>query len=811
MPSHQPKPPTPHARALELRALLHRANRAYYLDARPIMPDSEFDRLLNELAQIELQHPQLDDPDSPTHRVGGEPISAFRSVAHAVPMLSIDNSYDEQAITDWYDRCRRGLGMDQTDGSLFTADPRDSHSSLAAVCDPKIDGLAVSLRYERGRLAHAVTRGDGIRGDDVTHAARVIRAIPLELRPDDRAPRGSPVPPTPDVLEVRGEIYFPLSEFQRVNTQREAAGEELFRNPRNAAAGTLKQLDPKAVGSRKLAFCAHGRGELSPSDPPFAPTYSQFLANIRALGVPTSPHARTCRSLTEIHEAIRAFAKTRRDLDYATDGMVVRIDSFAVQDRLGTTAKSPRWIIAYKYPAERKTTRLIRVEHQVGKSGKITPRAVMEPVALAGSIVQHATLHNYGWMRKIRTQPTDIPPASSSSTPSSGTGVPPVSTSPTPSSGTGVPPVSTSPPTPEPTTALHEHDTVEIEKAGEIIPYVVRVLLDKRPKGAKPITAPEHCPQCRSPIEIDPPEAADDPLLETERRCLNPECPAQVREKLIWFVGRKQMDIEGLGEKTIDLLRATNLAASDPARAQAGVGPDARPIPLAAFADIFRLRHHRDTMLALEGMGEKKVTSILEGIEQAKSRGLAKVLAGMGILHVGDVTAKMLARQFKDIDHLLAAEEPQLRPKSMSREEAARYGLSADAADRPETGLGKTTAPAVHAYLHSNAARHAFDELLAEGVDLTSRDFQEPNAASAEKLPLTGKTFVLTGTLESFDRETLSARLESLGAKVSGSVSRKTSVVIAGESPGSKLDKARELGIEVWDEPALLRQLNALK
>lgn len=727
------------ARVERLRELLDRANRAYYLDAAPIMPDAEFDRLLAELAELERQHPELDSPDSPTHRVGGEPIDKFRAVRHSTPMLSIDNTYDFDGVREWLDRVKRGLNIGADQG-LFTPGSR-----LGIVCDPKIDGVALSVRYERGQMVQAITRGDGVWGDDVTHVARTVRSLPTRLH-DPEAP-GAPVP---EILEIRGEIYLPLTEFNRTNQERAAQGLDLYMNPRNAAAGALKQLDPKAASHRRLAFFAHGRGEVSPE--PFAASHSAFLAAIRRLGVPTSPRSIVCTSIEEVISAITAFGHERHALNYATDGMVVRIDDFAQQQLLGTTAKSPRWIIAYKYPAERKPTKLVRVEHQVGKTGKITPRAVMEPVLLAGTVVRHATLHNYGWMRKVRT---DLALADGE----------------------------------DPGTPLCEHDTIEVEKAGEVIPYVVRVVLSERPRGARPIEAPSECPQCAGPVEIEPPEAAAEPQLETTRRCMNPECPAQLREKLIWFAGRKQMDIEGLGEKTVDLIRASD-------------------IPLNSFADVFRLGAHRERLLELEGMGEKKVATLLEGIERAKSRGLARLLAGMGILHVGDVTAKMLARIFKDLDALLAADEPQLRPKSMSRDEADRFGVPQNAADRQETGLGKTTAPSLHAYLHSPAAAKTFRELASLGVDLTSHDYIAPEARSAAPAgPFAGKTMVITGTFEKYDREELTRLLESLGAKVSGSVSKKTSVVVAGENAGSKLDKARELGVDIWDASRLEEEL----
>ncbi len=703
------------------------------------MPDAEFDRLLRELTDLEASHPDLADPTSPTQRVGGEPIKGFRTVAHSKPMLSIDNTYDEAELREWHARVLRGLGGV---GGLFADEPP------WLVCDPKIDGVAVSVRWEKGTLALALTRGDGTRGDDITHNARTIRSIPLRLDGD-----------APAILEVRGEIYMPLEEFERINAQREADELDPFMNPRNATAGTLKQLDPKAVARRRLAFVAHGRGEVS--DPAFASSHSGFLDRLRTLGVPVNPIQARGRKIEDMTRAIENFAAHRHEMPYATDGMVVRVDDWSVQDRLGTTAKSPRWIIAYKYPAERRFTRLLRVEPQVGKSGRITPRAIMEPTLIAGTIVQHATLHNYGRVRVMRTDLTVDEPS-------------------------------------DPGTHLCIGDTVEIEKAGEIIPYVLRVVLDKRPKGAKRVEAPDACPVCGGPVEVEPPGARDDPTLETERRCINPECPAQVREKIIWFAGRKQMDIEGLGEKTVDLIRAT-------------AGTD-RPVPLDSFADVFRLHEHRDALVGLERMGEKSVDNLLAGIEQAKSRGLARVLAGMGIRHVGDTTARAIARAFPDLDALLAAKVWQLMPMAVNRMSSTRRRQLTGSPDPVEpvyeTGLGEDTAPVVYGYLHSAAARKTFADLKRLGVDLTSHDYRAPGrAASRPDSPFAGKTIVLTGTLETFDRTALTERLESLGAKVTGSVSKNTDLVIAGESAGSKLDKARALGVEVWDEAKLLRHL----
>lgn len=725
-------------RIRRLRDELHRANRAYYVDAAPVMSDRAFDDKLEELARLEREHPELDDPNSPTRRVGGEPISGFRTVAHAAPMLSIDNTYDEAEVRAWVQRVERRLGAEE---GLFGPD------AAAFVCDPKIDGVALSLRYEAGELVRALTRGDGRRGDDVTHAVRTIRSIPLTLGAGG-----------PGVLEVRGEAFIPLDEFERINADRTAAGEEMFMNPRNACAGTLKNLDPKVAAGRRLGFIAHGQGATPGA---VAPSFSAFCALIEGLGLPVSPHTTQASGADAILEAIRAFDRTRHGLNYATDGMVVRVDSFALQARLGSTSKSPRWCIAFKYPAERKPTKLVSVDHQVGKTGKITPRAVLEPVLLSGTTVRHATLHNYGMARQ-----KDI----------------------------------------------RVGDTLLVEKAGEIIPYVVEVDASRRPRGARRIVAPGHCPVCGAPVEIEPPEADGRPELETTRRCVNPECPAQIREKLIWFAGRNQMDIEGLGESTVDQIRATALAPDDARRAELGIPEDLDPIPLTHFADIFALDQHRAALLRLDRMGEKKVDNLLAGIENAKSRGMARLLAGMGIRHVGSTTARQLARAFADIPALLRAEAWQLMPMAVNRMSGKkrRELLGDDAKIEPEyeTGLGADTAPVVHEYLASDAARDTFDRLARAGVDLRSQDHVEPGSGPASgDNAFAGKTVVLTGTLRQFKRNELTERLEGLGAKVAGSVSKNTDLVVAGDSAGSKLDKARKLGVEIWDEPTLLAHL----
>ena len=671
-------------RIVELRALLDQANRAYWVDSAPVMADSEYDALLQELQDLEAAHPHLHDPNSPTQRVGGEPVDGFRTVRHAVPMMSIDNTYSIEDLRAWHDRVIKGLSDLDAD-----AEP------VAMVCDPKIDGVAVGLRYESGVLAAAVTRGDGERGDDVTAQVRAIRAVPLTL---GVGPGGSGTT-APPILEVRGEVFLPNDEFERINRQRAEAQEPPFANARNATAGTLKSLDPRVVAGRRLGFVAHGRGEVVGLDD--TATYVDFVERIRALGIATSPDLRLCRDLDEVVETIESFRERRSTLGYGVDGMVVRLNRFDQQDRLGATSKAPRWCIAFKYPAQQGTTFLERVDWQVGKGGTLTPRATMDPILLAGTTVSHATLHN---IEEIQRKDIRI------------------------------------------------GDSVVIEKAGDIIPQVVRVLTDKRQGTEIVIEPPRHCPACKGVVEREGPKLY----------CVNPECPAQFREKLAWFCGRGQMEIDGLGWKLVEQLVETGLVSH--------------------FADLFTLK--REQLVELERMGEKSVDNLLAALDQSRSRGLARVLAGLGIRHIGTAAARTLAQHFPDVESLLAADVQQIEAL-------------------PD--FGAVTASTLHAHLQSPPGRDTFARLAEVGVDLTSRT---PAPAAGGESTLAGRTIVLTGTLEHFSRPALAQRLEALGAKVTGSVSEKTDLLIAGDNPGSKLDKARALGIETWDESKLVEALN---
>ena len=651
-------------RIQELRTLLNQANFDYYVEASPTISDREYDELLLELATLEKEHPEQAHPNSPTRRVGGEPLDAFASVKHVMPMQSIDNTYTIEDLRSWYEKLE---------------------GQLVCTCDPKIDGVAISLRYEKGVLVTAVTRGDGERGDDVTEQAKTIRAIPLQLR-------GNP----PAVLEVRGEIFMPNTSFDAINKKRIAEGEQLFANARNATAGTLKSLDPKTVAERKLAFLAHGKGEVRWKDAPLS--WSLFVDELRTFGIPASDKLTLCHSADEIILAVHNFANARHEMGYGVDGMVVRVNEFAEQENLGSTSKSPRWCIAFKYPAEQGATVLIAVHWQVGKNGTLTPRATMDPILLAGTTVQHATLHN---IEEIRRKDIRV------------------------------------------------GDEVIVEKAGEIIPQVVSAKIDARDGSQVPIEPPAECPECCGPVEQEGPKLY----------CVNPECPAQFREKVKWFAGRDQMDIDGLGDKVVDLLVDAGLVKH--------------------FADLYTLT--TQDLLPLEGFAEKSAEALVVAIDESKTRGLARVLSGVGIPLIGRATGKTIAKEFGTIKALQQA----------SIEEFASL-----------QDFGQITADTLHAAIHSSQGRELFTRLENVGVELVSGAVQVVDPA------FDGKVFVITGTLENWERKALTEELEQRGSKVTGSISKNTDVLIAGEKAGSKLKKATSLGVEVWNEQQLTHALS---
>lgn len=664
-------------RIQKLREELNRHNYLYYIENRPEISDREFDRLLQELIDLEKANPELITPDSPSQRVGGEPISELRPVQHAVPMMSIDNTYSEAEVRAFDERVRKGLGGE--------------HATY--VLEPKIDGTAVNLRYEDGVLVLAATRGRGNLGDDITVNARTIRSIPLRLHDATK------VPP---ILEVRGEVYMDHDDFQRVNKEIEAEGEEPYANPRNLAAGTLRRLDPKIVAKRRLRFLSHGMGQVEPMP---ASSYWEWTQLLRKWGLPLPKEISRAKDLDEALKIIEEFKAIRPKLPYMTDGMVMKVDAFEQRDRLGATSKAPRWVIAYKYETEQQPTQLLDVRWQVGKGGNLTPVADLEPVFIGGVTVSHATLHNIDQIERLD---------------------------------------------------LHIGDTVVIERAGEVIPYVVEAIEEKRPKNAKKIEPPKKCPSCGSPVERE----KDTPYI----RCVNPACPAQLKERIRWFCGRSQMDIENLGDVLVDQLVEAGLVKT--------------------FADVWRLK--REQVVGLERMGERSAQNVIAAIEASRDRGLDRLLAGLGIRHVGNRVAHVLAEHFGSLDAIAAASATELSAVNE---------------------IGPVIAGSVHDFFHNPAGIEAIRQLQSVGIDPK----QEKRAAKPGELPLAGKTIVVTGTLKNFDRDEIEELIVRLGGKASGSVSKKTSFVVAGESAGSKLDKAKELEVEVIGEVDFMRRIGQEK
>lgn len=663
------------ARAELLRRAIRYHDERYYMEDNPEVSDAEYDALVRELMAIEARFPALVTPDSPTQRVGGQPAAAFAKVRHDTPMLSLANAYSPEEMYEFDRRVRQVLGDD-----------------VEYVCELKIDGLAVSLRYEGGVLVRGATRGDGETGEDITANLRTVRNVPLRLR-------------DPVTVEVRGEAYMPKHAFVRLNQQREQAGEPLFANPRNAAAGSLRQLDPEIARSRGLAVFIY-----MVVDPPAGiATHAEALEWAAAQGLPTNPERRTFRRMEDVMAHIQAWAERRHDLPYATDGMVVKVNRLDDQARLGATAKSPRWAVAYKYAAEQAETVLREVVWSVGRTGAVTPTAVFDPVFLAGTTVTRASLHNEDYIRE-----KDI----------------------------------------------RLGDTIVVQKAGDIIPEVVRVVPDLRTGAEVPVAVPKACPQCAAPLVRLEGEAA--------WRCVNPACPAQIRERLIHFASRDAMNIEGLGEQWVTQLLARGLVR-DP-------------------ADLYTLT--REQLLTLDRMGEKLAANLLGAIARSKENSLERLLFALGIRHVGEKAAKTIAQAFGDMDALMAAGVEQLTAI-------------------PE--VGPKMAESIVTYFQSAAAQQLIARLKAAGVNMR---YLGGEGDAARPQPLAGKTVVLTGTLSRFDRKRASELIASLGGKVTGSVSAKTDVVIAGEKAGSKLEKARTLlatgqrpDLVIWDEEAFVALL----
>ncbi|MEW5981917.1 MAG: NAD-dependent DNA ligase LigA [Acidobacteriota bacterium] len=663
---------TPAERADELRRSIRRHEERYYVLNDPEISDAEFDALMVELRVLEARHPDLVTPDSPTQRVGGRPAEGFATVEHSVPMLSLDNAYTESELREFDDRVRRLLG-----------DVGSEPAAVAYTAELKIDGLSLSLLYQDGLLLRGVTRGDGTRGEDVTSNVRAIRAIPLGLV---GAPAG--------LVEVRGEAYMPRGAFERLNRQREDADEPPFANPRNAAAGTMRNLDPALVAARRLGAYVYQLLVPAVGRPA---TQADALRTMRNWGLPIESHWHCCLGIDAVIAYCRRWQEARQRLDFETDGVVVKVDDLTLRERLGATAKFPRWAVAYKFPPEQATTRLLRIEVNVGRTGAVTPYAVLQPVRLSGSTIQMATLHNEQDVARRDLRPGD---------------------------------------------------TVIVEKGGDVIPKVVGPVLDLRPADCRGWTMPAECPACGSRLQ-----RPDDEVV---WRCPNVSCPARLRRGLLHFASRRAMNIDGLGESFVDQVVSTGLVSD--------------------FADLYRLTAGH--IEGLERMGPRSSARLLGEIERSKDNELWRVVFALGIRHVGERGAQSLAAHFGSIESLIAA------PASAIEEVA---------------DIGPVVAASVRAYFDEPRNVALVGRMKAAGVRMT-----QPVAAGSSR-PLQGRTFVLTGALASMSRDDAVAAIGSRGGRVTGSVSTRTSYVVAGVDPGSKLEKARELGVPILDEAAFLQ------
>lgn len=659
------------ARIEELRSTIKEHDYNYHVLDDPTISDVEYDKLMQELIALETEHPDLITPDSPSQRVGGELLEGFEKVAHQAPMLSLANAFGPDDLRDFDRRIK----------ALVPGEP------LEYVAELKIDGLAVSLIYENGRLVRGATRGDGVVGEDITANLRTIRSIPLVL-------------PRPLNIEVRGEAYFPKREFERVNAQREAAGEALFANPRNAAAGSLRQLDPKIVAKRNLALFTYAIGALEGET---VDSHWEALDLLRELGFKVNSERRLLPDIDAVIEFIESWTGERRaELPYEIDGIVIKLNQTHLYPRLGTTAKSPRWAIAYKFAAEQKETKLVDIMVSVGRTGAVTPTAILEPVKLAGTTVTRATLHNEDRIREL---------------------------------------------------GVMIGDTVVVQKAGDIIPEIVNVVEEKRNGDEQPFAMPTHCPECGAELVRLEGEVA--------LRCVNLQCPAHNREGIIHFVSRDAMNIDGLGEQIVAQLFNEKLV-KDP-------------------SDLYYLT--MGDLLPLERMGKKSAENLLNSIEQSKRNSVERLIFGLGIRHVGEKAAKLLADEFETLDNLMAASIDQLEQVQE---------------------VGPKMAESIKSFLEQEDVREVIEKLRQAGVNFS---YNRPKITASEDSPFLGKTFVLTGTLTSMDRKEAGSLIEQYGGKVTGSVSKKTNYLIAGEEAGSKLDKARDLGVEILDEQTLLAWL----
>ncbi|MCG7893752.1 MAG: NAD-dependent DNA ligase LigA [Candidatus Thiodiazotropha taylori] len=659
-----------------LRQQINDHNRRYYVYDDPLIPDAEYDRLMRELQSLEAEYPELITAESPTQRVGDKPLDGFDEVLHRVPMLSLDNAFDDDEMRDFERRIKDRLKLAESETINYLA-------------EPKLDGLAVSLRYEQGSLVMGATRGDGSQGEDVTSNVRTIQAIPLKLQGDD----------WPDVLEVRGEVFMPKAGFESLNERARKADEKTFVNPRNAAAGSLRQLDPRITAQRPLTFLAYGFGEVSPE--PAERNLSERINALRSFGIPTSPLMAVTEGIQGCIDYFRQLETERDDLPYDIDGVVFKVDGLELQAQLGFVSRAPRWAVAYKFPAQEELTQVEAIEFQVGRTGAVTPVARLQPVFVGGVTVSNATLHN---MDEVRRKDVRV------------------------------------------------GDTVIVRRAGDVIPEVVSVILEKRPASSQSVDLPDRCPVCDSEVIIAEGEAV--------ARCSGGLfCPAQRKEAIKHFASRKAMDIEGLGDKLVEQLVELEMVETP--------------------ADLYSLSLQQ--LSGLERMAKKSAQNLLDALAKSKQTSLNRFLYGLGIREVGEATAQSLAQQFLTLKAIEDADEESLQ-------------------ETPD--VGPIVAAHIVSFFRQSHNRAVIDELLQAGIEWPEVARVETAASS-----LTGKTVVITGTL-SRPRDEFKQILLAQGAKVTGSVSSKTDYLLAGEAAGSKLTKAEKLGVTVLDEAALERLLS---
>ena len=662
-----------------LRQQLERHNRLYYVDARPEINDREYDTLMAQLIALEKAHPEFMTADSPSVKVGGAPIAGFTQVTHRVPMLSIENAFEEQELVDWDAGLRKSLERESLDYSI----------------EYKIDGVAISLTWENGSLVRAATRGNGNVGDEVTSNARVIAGIPLRLT------TASP----PALLEVRGEVVILNEDFSAFQAEQVRSGEEPFKNPRNAAAGALKLLDPRLARERKLRFLAHGVGFVEGIA---WKSYLDFLDSIRILGIPTTPDVSQAHGFDGLLKVCSEMIARVPELPFEVDGLVIKLNTLAQREQLGATSKSPRWVRAYKWERYEAETRVRAIVIQVGKTGAMTPVAELEPVEIAGTTVSRASLHNRDELDRLGVRIGDL---------------------------------------------------VVVEKAGKIIPHVMRVNEAARSGSEVPFLFPQQCPECGSAVQQD--EGG------VYIRCPNPTCPAQLRETLIFFASRPAMNIDGLGEKLIEQLLAAKLVDGIPS--------------------LYRLSHRRDELLQLDRLGEKSIDKLLSGIEGSRQQPLWRLLTGLNIRHVGQTNARTLERAFGSMD--MIAEQ--------SEETLAQVNE-----------IGSVIAASVFQFFHSEYGIHLVNELRSVGLNFGEPVDREAALAVAAQGKMVGKTLVVTGTMVRMRRDEIEQLIRDHGGKASSSVSKKTDYVVAGEAAGSKLTKAQELGVTVLTEDEFLAMVN---